>query len=114
MVSPTLLGLPKSWHNYQDFASGREKLLDWELLWSYLVQEEFRWNTRDETYSKEVEEEFALANKAKKAKGNKSQHKVGDRLVKIQVFSLSRAWALCHEFPTEESKQEGANNSRSR
>ena len=30
MVSLTLLGLPKSWHNYQDFLNGREKLPDWE------------------------------------------------------------------------------------
>jgi len=25
MVSLTLLGLPKSWNNYQDYASGRDK-----------------------------------------------------------------------------------------
>ena len=30
MVSLALLGLPKSWHNYQDFVNGREKLSDWE------------------------------------------------------------------------------------
>ena len=30
MVSLALLGLPKSWHSYQDSMNGREKLLDWE------------------------------------------------------------------------------------
>ena len=30
MVSLALLGLPKSWHSYQDSVHGREKLPDWE------------------------------------------------------------------------------------
>jgi len=30
MVSLALLGLPKSWHSYQDSVNGREKLSDWE------------------------------------------------------------------------------------
>lgn len=30
MVIPSLLGLPKSWHSYQDSVNGREKLPDWE------------------------------------------------------------------------------------
>jgi hypothetical protein len=47
LVSLALLGLPKNWHNYQDSINGKEKLSDWERLWSDLVQEEFRWNTRD-------------------------------------------------------------------
>ena len=40
MVSLTLLGLPKSWHSYQDSVNGRDKLLDWEKLSSDLMQEE--------------------------------------------------------------------------
>ena len=40
LVSLALLGLPKSWHNYHDSVNGREKLPEWERLWSYLVQEE--------------------------------------------------------------------------
>jgi hypothetical protein len=47
LVSLDLLVLPKSWHNYQDSINGREKLPYWERLWSDLVQEEFRRNTRD-------------------------------------------------------------------
>jgi len=43
IVSLTLLGLPTSWDNYQDSVNGREKLSDWEQLWSDLMQEE---NTR--------------------------------------------------------------------
>jgi hypothetical protein len=42
LVSLVLLGLPKSWHSYQDSVNGREKFLVWERLWSDLVQEEFR------------------------------------------------------------------------
>ena len=42
LVSLALLGLPKSWHAYQDSVNGREKLPGWERLWSDLVQEEIR------------------------------------------------------------------------
>ena len=52
MVSLTLLGLPKSWNSYQDSVNGREKLSNWEHLWSDLVQEEVRWNMRGRTSSK--------------------------------------------------------------
>ena len=37
MVSLALLSLPKSWHRYQDSVNGREKLPDWERLWSDLM-----------------------------------------------------------------------------
>jgi hypothetical protein len=37
LVSLALLGLLKSWHNYQDSINGRENLPDWERLWSNLV-----------------------------------------------------------------------------
>ena len=30
LVSLALLGLPKSWHSYQDSVNGQEKLSDWE------------------------------------------------------------------------------------
>ena len=33
LVSLALLGLPKSWHSYQDFINGREKLPYWVRLW---------------------------------------------------------------------------------
>ena len=42
LVSLALLGLPKSWHSYQDSINGREKLPGWERLWLDLVQEEIR------------------------------------------------------------------------
>ena len=42
LVSLEILGLPKNSHSYQDFMNGREKLPDWERLWSDLVKEEFR------------------------------------------------------------------------
>ena len=32
MVNLSLLGLPKSWHSYQDSINGRDKLLDCERL----------------------------------------------------------------------------------
>jgi len=37
MVILALLGLPKSWNSYQDSVNGREKLSDWERLWSDLM-----------------------------------------------------------------------------
>ena len=48
--------------------NGREKLLDWERLWSDLIQEEIRWRTRDSSSSMHDEENYALASKAKKGK----------------------------------------------
>ena len=47
LVSLALLGLPKSWHSYQEFVNGQEKLPDWERIWFDLVQEEIRQITRD-------------------------------------------------------------------
>eukprot|EP00253_Pinus_taeda_P025736 PITA_25736 len=68
-----LLGLPKSWHSYQDSVNGREKLPGWERLWSDLVQEEIRRSTRDGSSSKGANEEnCALAAKAKKWKSKKA------------------------------------------
>ena len=37
MVSLALLGLPKTWHSYQESVNGKEKLPDWERLWSDLM-----------------------------------------------------------------------------
>ena len=72
-MSLALLGLPKSWHSYEYFINGREKLSGWERLWSDLVQEEIRRGTRDGSSSKnEDEENFTLAAKERKGKGNKS------------------------------------------
>lgn len=77
LVSLALLGLSKSWHNYLNSLNGREKLPNWERLWSNLVQEEFKRNNRDETSSKaEDEDNFALVGKGKKGKGKKTQSKL--------------------------------------
>jgi hypothetical protein len=71
LVSLALLGLPKSWHNYQDSVNGREKLPEWEHLWSDLVQEEIQRNTRDGSSSKHDDEEnCALAGKERKGRGS--------------------------------------------
>ena len=76
LVSLALLGLPKIWHSYQDSVNGQEKLPGWERLWSDLVQEEIRRNTRDGSSSKNDDEEnCALATKARKGKGKKSHLK---------------------------------------
>ena len=76
LVRLALLGLPKSWHSYQDSVNGRENFPDWERLWSDLVLEEFRRNTRDRSSSKnEDEEDCALASKARKGKGKKFHSK---------------------------------------
>ena len=69
LVSLALLRLPKTWHSYQDSVNRREKLPNWERLWSDLVQEEFKRNTRDGSSSKnEDEEDCALSTKANKRK----------------------------------------------
>ena len=37
LVSLALLRLPKSWHSYEDYVNGLEKLPGWERIWSDLV-----------------------------------------------------------------------------
>ena len=75
LVGLALLGLSKSWHSYQDFFNGQDKLPGWERLWSYLVQGEIRRNTRDESSSKASDEEnCTLVAKAKKGKNKKASH----------------------------------------
>ena len=69
LVSLALICLPKSWHNYQDSINGREKLPEWERLWSDLVQEDIWQNTRDGSSSKHDDEEnCALTTKVNKWK----------------------------------------------
>ena len=75
MVSLALLGLPKSWHSYQDLVNGREKLSDWERLWLDMMREEIRRSTRDGSSSKEDEENCDLASKEKKGKEKDSHPK---------------------------------------
>ena len=78
LVSLALLGLPKSWHSYEDSVNGREKLPRWERLWSDLVQEEIRRSTRDGSSLKnEDEENFTLATRARKGKGKKNPSQSG-------------------------------------
>jgi len=77
LVILELLGLPKSWHNYQDSVNGRENLPEWESLSSDLVQEEIRLNTKDGSSSKHDDEEnYALDGKKKKGKGKSSCSKL--------------------------------------
>ncbi len=93
LVSLALLGLPKSWHSYQHFKNGREKFPGWERLWSDLVQEEIRWNTRDESSSKASDEEnCAFSAKEKKGKNKKASHSgtKGKNQEKAMKCSLER------------------------
>lgn len=56
--------------------NGREKLPDWESLWSDLVQEEIWWSTRDGSSSRTGDEEnCALDGKENKGKGKASHSK---------------------------------------
>jgi hypothetical protein len=70
--------------------------LDWEQLWSDLVQEEFRQNTRDGSSSKcDDEEDCALTAKARKGKGKKFQSKSKS---KVKKMDLSKVKCFhCHE-----------------
>jgi hypothetical protein len=96
LLSLALLGLSKSWHNYQDSVNEREKLPDWEQLWSDLVQEEFRQNTRDGSSSKrDDEEDCSLTAKARKGKGKKSESNSESKVKKL-YFSKVKCFH-CHE-----------------
>lgn len=90
MVSLALLGLLKSWYSYQDLVNGREKLPDWERLWSDSMQEEIRQSTRDSSSSMHDEENCALASKAKKGKekvslSESSSSNDGKKVEKLKV-----------------------------
>jgi hypothetical protein len=96
LVSLALLGLPKGWHSYQDSVNGREKISDWEQLWSYLVQEEFRRNTRDGSSSKhDDEEDFSLTTKEIKGKGKKFHPKSESKVKKLYLSKVK--CFHCHE-----------------
>jgi hypothetical protein len=96
LVSLALLRLPKSWHSSQDSVNGREKFPYWERLWSDLVQEEFRRNTRDGSSSKhDDEEDCALATKARKGKGKKFHSKSDSKGKKLDLSKVK--CFHCHE-----------------
>jgi hypothetical protein len=96
LVSLALLGIPKSWHSYQDSVNGREKLPDWERLLLDLVQEEFRQNTRDGSSSNhDDEEDCALTTKGRKGKGNKFHPKSESKVKKIDLSKVK--CFHCHE-----------------
>jgi hypothetical protein len=89
LVSLALLGLPKSWHSYQGSVNGREKLSDWERLWSDLVRKEFRRNTRDGSSSKhDDEEDCTLAAKERKGMGNEFHSKSESKGKKLDLSKV--------------------------
>jgi hypothetical protein len=89
LVSLALLGLPKSWHSYQDSINRREKLSDWERLWLDLVQEEFRRNTRDgSSLKRDDEEDCALTAKVSKLKGKKFHSKSESKVNKMDFSKV--------------------------
>jgi hypothetical protein len=92
----SLLGLPKIWYNYQDSVNGRGKLPYWEQLWSNLVQEEFRKNTKDGSSSNnDDEEDFDLPSKKGKGKGNKFHSKFESKGKKMDLSKVKCFY--CHE-----------------
>jgi hypothetical protein len=111
LVILSLLGLPKNWHSYQDSVNGREKLLDWERLWSDLVQEEFRRNTRDGSSSKhDDEEDCALDAKVGKGKGKKFHSKSESKgkkldLSKVKCFHCHEHGHLATNYPQKKKKK---------
>jgi hypothetical protein len=111
LVSLALLGLPKSWYGYQDSVNGREKLSDWERLWSDLVQEEFRRNTRDGSSSKhDDEEDFYLAAKSRKGKRKKFHSKSDSKgkkldLSKVKCFHCHKHGNLATNCPQKKKNK---------
>ena len=98
MVSLALLDLPKSWHSYQDSVNGREKLPNWERLWSDLMQEEIRRSTRDSSSSMHDEENCALASKANKGKGKVSLSESSSSNDGKKVDKAKVRCFRCHEL----------------
>ena len=93
--------------------NGREKVLDWERLWSDLIQEEIRRSTRDGSSSKNDDEEnLALASKARKGKGKASHFKSnsshggkkGD-MSKVRCFNCHKMGHYTTNFLSKKSKK---------
>eukprot|EP00253_Pinus_taeda_P029161 PITA_29161 len=114
MVSLALLGLLKSWNSYLDSVNGREKLPDWERLWSNLMYEEIRRSTRDGSSSNDDEEEnMALESKKRKGKGKASHSKSnsshggkkGDKS-KVRCFNCHEMGHYVTKCPSKNSKKE--------
>eukprot|EP00253_Pinus_taeda_P035525 PITA_35525 len=111
MVSLALLGLPKSWHSYQDSVNGRDKLPDCERLWSDLMQKEIKRSRRDGSSSKHDDEEnLALTYKAKKGKGKASQSKSsqgGKKFdkSKVRLFHCNELGHYATNCPKKKSKK---------
>ena len=99
LVSLALLGIPNNWHSYQDSVNGQEKLPGWERLWSDLVQEEIKQNTRDKSSSKASDEEnCTLAAKVKKEKEKGSFSKSSFSNDGKKVDKLKVRCFRCHEL----------------
>jgi len=72
------------------------------------MQEEIRRYNRDGTSSKEVEEDFPLASKAKKAKGKKSQGKEGGKnmdLTKFKFFHYHENRHYAKNYPQKKASK---------
>ena len=116
LVSLALLGLPKSWHSYQDSVNGQEKLLGWERLWLDLVQEEIKRSTRDGYLSKGADEEnYAFAAKAKKGNNKKaSQSSVKGRkqdMSKVKCFHCHQHRHYATNCPQKKKNKQAAGSS---
>ena len=112
LVSLALLGLPKSWHSYQDFVNGQEKLPGWERLWSNLVQKEIRRSTKDSSSSMHDEENCALVSKVKKGKekvslseSNSSNDGKKVDKSKVRCFHCRELGHYATNFPKNKSKK---------
>jgi len=78
--------------------NGREKLPDWERLWSDLMQEEIRRSTRaGPSLKHDDEENLALASKARKGKGKASQSKSSSSHGGKKIKKSKVRYFNCHE-----------------
>lgn len=116
MVSLALVGLPKIWYSYQDSVNGREKLPYWERMWSDLMQEEIRMNTRDgSSPNSDNEENCPLASKEKKGKG-KASHSKSDSchggkkkdMSKVKCFHCHELGHFATDYPLKKSNKKSS------
>lgn len=80
LVWVAINGFTKKWATFLQGIIGRDKLPDWECLWSDFTQEELRLSLVEASSSsgkgakvEKEEENLALASKSGKAKGKKGQ-----------------------------------------
>lgn len=100
LVLVALNGFTKDWHTFIQSIIGRDKLSDWECLWSDFTQEELKLKLVGSGKSAKVQkdEKFSLVGKSSKAKAKRGQGEVESSQMGRNKDPSNIKCFHCHEF----------------